>query len=213
MAINPLSVPNFGGPYSGGVDFAPLGDLVKSIIQRQQEAAAADLLGSLYQNQQQQTPYVPSLGGGGDGGGGIGGGGGASPSLNPQVSVRPGSGPSYPPLGNISGYPTALGTAANYMGWGQPNALGNATTGVPAPAPPARPTSSTGMAAIGVPALLNALTRTQPTAPGPPTMAAPGIPNMTGAYPAAADFPSTAESAAPSEGPAVRGPGGTEEKY
>jgi len=200
MAINPLSVPNYGGPYSGGVDFAPLGNLINSIIQRQQESAAADLLGSLYQNQQQQTPYVPSLGGGGDGGGGIGGGGGASPPLNPQVSVRPGSGPSYPPLGNISGYPTALGTGANYMGWGQPNALGNATTGVPAPAPPVRPTSSTGMAAVGVPALLNALTRTQPTAPGPPTMAAPGIPNMAAAYPSAASAaypPTVGETAKP----------------
>jgi hypothetical protein len=195
MAINPLSVPNFGGPYSS-YDFAPLTNLVNLVNQRRQEAAAADLLGSLYQNQQQQTPYVPSLGGGGDGGGGLGGGGGASTPLNPQISVQPGSGPSYPPLGNISGYPTALGTAANYMGWGQPNALGNATTGVPAPAPPARPTSSTGMAAIGIPALLNALTRTQPTAP-PPTMAAPGIPDMTAAYPsAAAAYPPTVSETA-----------------
>jgi len=36
MAINPLSVPNFGGPYSGGADFAPLGNL-GNVMQAQQD--------------------------------------------------------------------------------------------------------------------------------------------------------------------------------
>src|SRR6516162_5074609 len=45
MAINPLSVPNFGGPYSGGADFAPLGNL-----------------GNIYQAQQDRQRQLAALG-------------------------------------------------------------------------------------------------------------------------------------------------------
>jgi len=45
MAINPLSVPNFGGPYSGGADFAPLGNL-----------------GNVYQAQQDRQRQLAALG-------------------------------------------------------------------------------------------------------------------------------------------------------
>ena len=45
MPINPLSVPNFGGPYSGGADFAPLGNL-----------------GNVYQAQQDRQRQLAALG-------------------------------------------------------------------------------------------------------------------------------------------------------
>ena len=45
MAINPLSVPNFGGPFSGGADFAPLGNL-----------------GNVYQAQQDRQRQLAALG-------------------------------------------------------------------------------------------------------------------------------------------------------
>src|SRR6516162_4740861 len=48
MAINPLSVPNFGGPYSGGADFAPLGNLgnvMQAQQDRQRQLAALGQLG------------------------------------------------------------------------------------------------------------------------------------------------------------------------
>ena len=49
MAINPLSVPNFGGPYSGGADFAPLGNLgnvMQAQQDRQRQLAALGQLGT-----------------------------------------------------------------------------------------------------------------------------------------------------------------------
>ena len=49
MAINPLSVPNFGGPYSGGADFAPLGNLgnvIQAQQDRQRQLAALGQLGT-----------------------------------------------------------------------------------------------------------------------------------------------------------------------
>jgi hypothetical protein len=45
MPINPLSVPNFGGPFSGGADFAPLGNL-----------------GNVYQAQQDRQRQLAALG-------------------------------------------------------------------------------------------------------------------------------------------------------
>src|SRR6516162_7928062 len=49
MAINPLSVPNFGGPYSGGADFAPLanlGNVMQAQQDRQRQLAALGQLGT-----------------------------------------------------------------------------------------------------------------------------------------------------------------------
>src|SRR6516164_255856 len=49
MPINPLSVPNFGGPFSGGADFAPLGNLgnvMQAQQDRQRQLAALGQLGT-----------------------------------------------------------------------------------------------------------------------------------------------------------------------
>src|SRR6516225_11582583 len=49
MPINPLSVPNFGGPYSGGADFAPLanlGNVMQAQQDRQRQLAALGQLGT-----------------------------------------------------------------------------------------------------------------------------------------------------------------------
>jgi len=49
MAINPLSVPNFGGPYSGGADFSPLanlGNVMQAQQDRQRQLAALGQLGT-----------------------------------------------------------------------------------------------------------------------------------------------------------------------
>src|SRR6516162_9070253 len=47
MPINPLSVPNFGGPYSGGADFAPLGNLGNVMQQQQDRQRQLAALGQL----------------------------------------------------------------------------------------------------------------------------------------------------------------------
>jgi hypothetical protein len=64
MAINPLSVPNFGGPYSGGADFAPLGNL-GNVYQEAQKRQRLENLGKLLAsggNYQQAASMAAELG-------------------------------------------------------------------------------------------------------------------------------------------------------